>query len=57
MFLHMTEREKELEQQIRDEQKEHQQKWYHYLISVLIVLLGLVFIVDRDLDVAFLCRL
>lgn len=55
-MLHMTEREKELEREIRNEQKENQQKWYHYLLSILLVLMGLVFVIYKEMDIPFLCR-
>ena len=56
-MIHKTERERELELEIRNEQKESQLKWYHYLLSALVVLMGLVFIVYKEINVPFLCRL
>ena len=47
--------ERALEEEQR-EQKEEQLKWYHYLISILIVLVGAVFIAYKDINIPFICR-
>ena len=51
---------KEIEREVRQdmkEQKENQLKWYHYLLSILFVLVGAVFIVYVQMDIAFICKI
>jgi len=52
-------REKEIERFLEDEQKELKEnrlKWTHYLISILFVLTGAVFIVVNNIELSFVCR-
>ena len=51
-------KKKEIEREIKEdmkEQKENQLKWYHYLISLLFVLVGVVFIAYVQMDTQFIC--
>lgn len=36
--------------------KENQLKWYHYLISILFVVVGALFIAYSDIDIPFICK-
>ena len=50
--------EERVEQEIKQEQKEqkeNQLKWYHYLISILFVLMGAVFIAYPGINIPFIC--
>ena len=50
---------KEMEREIREEmkeQKENHLKWYHYLISLLFVLVGAVFIGYVNMEISFICK-
>ena len=52
-------KKKEMEREIKEEmkeQKENQLKWYHYLISLLFVLVGAVFIGYVNMDISFICK-
>ena len=58
MFGSEKRKEKEIRQVIEEEQKdlkENHLKRYHYLISLLFILVGLVFIVYVQIDVPFIC--
>lgn len=60
MFGYEKKVKKEAKEEFAKEQKEQkvsQQKWHHFLTSLLLVLAGLVFIIYTPIDVAFICRL
>lgn len=59
MFGLKSNLKKTIEQDIRNEQqeqKDNQMKWDNYLISILFVLVGTVFVVYVNMDILFICR-
>ena len=53
-----TKRENRIEQAWEEEQreqKENQLKWYHYLLSLLTILAGVVFIAYKEIDIPVVC--
>ena len=51
-----TELDRQQKKELEKEQKENQLKWHNYLISLLLVLAGTVFIIYKSIDISFICR-